>query len=749
MQFVNDRQGVSRLQRSVQLLAIVLFSVLVQSSQSFAQTKTIPSTGVASEGVNSSRWNSDFDLFTRHPTLGITQTQVDSKLQDAWKRYSGQLDTSGGYQVIKLDAADSTLAYADVNVSAPNNTWDGGPRACTEGQGWAMMLAVQANDQAMFDKLWKFTRKYLQYRNNGVTNRGWLFCWQCLPQSGGGVKYKNGNLITNDGPAPDGEQWISAALYCAAGRGWPGTGINYKDEADNVTKSMLHLEEWNGSRNPLTNLFQNNQVVYIPGDFRKGPSLNASQISDPSYVLPAFYQLYASVGPTADQSQWQAIASRARTVYFPRALGQESSPVNDNAATALAPFLTALDGTGYDCLSTEGEGSSSGHQTAGDGLRTPSNIGVDYMWWGDSTSTFNLHRSYGNKILTYFANPKPYNNASYTLTPFGNQGWGFPYNYNRFYYGGYVFTNGRDGNGNSSSNHNECSTGMNAVAAQVATISDSWKFVQELWEAPQPRRTGTQSTSTWGDPYWDGTLYLLGLYESAGKFRPYGVGGATAGGPTFSSTTSISPGTTVSTGSSVTATTVFTNTGGNMSNGKLGMRLLDSAGNYVNQTTAEGVNLSGGATYSQPWTFNAPTIAGSYSLYVGAWDSSWNGYYWQNRATLTVTSGSTAPSINATGSVSPGTSVTVGSQITISATFTNSGGNMNNGKLGFRLIDSAGNYANQTTTEGVNLAGGANKPLTWTIAAPTTAGTYQVVAGAWDASWSGYLWKQIATITTH
>ncbi|MFX6819313.1 glycosyl hydrolase family 8, partial [Acinetobacter baumannii] len=52
-------------------------------------------------------------------------------------------------------------------------------RACTEGQGWAMMLAVQMDDRAMFDKLWKFTKRNMQIRSfQPNSKRGYYFAWQ-------------------------------------------------------------------------------------------------------------------------------------------------------------------------------------------------------------------------------------------------------------------------------------------------------------------------------------------------------------------------------------------------------------------------------------------------------------------------------------------------------------------------------------------------------------------------------------------
>lgn len=511
------------------LTAIVLHGTSYAcASLGQGSTKRIP---LALAGSKSTRWESEGNLFLKLVDLKVTSADVERKLKTAWLRYSGQVpDDSRAYKTINLDAADPSLAYADVNVSHPDNTWDGGPRACTEGQGWAMMLAVQMNDQPMFDKLWRFTKKYMQLKSlDPVKNakRGYYFAWQTLPQPGGGAKLK----VDNDGPAPDGESWIAAALCCAAQRWGDGSPLKYQLEADRILSTMLHIDDWNGYKKDakgnyigqvdLVNTMQNYQVCYIPISWGLGPDkVSAHQVSDPSYCLPAFYDLFAIVGPKPDREYWRRSADHARLQYLPRALGQSSDSPNDNKITALSPYVTRIDGKQYDA-----NGPESGFIQSGDGLRTISNLGVDYLWWSDGSRKFSFHTQASNKLLQFLSDPSVAN-PGLRISSFGNWG-GYPYNYNRFWYGVY-YTNGVDyviknspSQGNNSSNHNEAQTGMNAVGAHAATLPVRLKFVEELWGANQPRVAKNGQPGTWGDPYWDGTLYMLGLLETAGRFRPW------------------------------------------------------------------------------------------------------------------------------------------------------------------------------------------------------------------------------------
>src|SRR5947209_1030171 len=67
--------------------------------------------------------------------------------------------------------------YRERFVTEDGRVLDTGNKAVshTEGQGWAMLFAEAADDQASFEKIWDWTRGKLQRRDNA------LFSWRWDP----------------------------------------------------------------------------------------------------------------------------------------------------------------------------------------------------------------------------------------------------------------------------------------------------------------------------------------------------------------------------------------------------------------------------------------------------------------------------------------------------------------------------------------------------------------------------------------
>jgi oligosaccharide reducing-end xylanase len=90
-------------------------------------------------------------------------------------------------------------------------------------------------------------------------------------------------------PASDGEEYFAMALLFAAHRWGTGRGIyDYESEANAILDTMLHKEEMNGGTVAgVTNMFDRTQrqIVFVP----VGPMAG---FTDPSYHLPAFYELW-------------------------------------------------------------------------------------------------------------------------------------------------------------------------------------------------------------------------------------------------------------------------------------------------------------------------------------------------------------------------------------------------------------------------------------------------------------------------
>lgn len=171
----------------------------------------------------------------------------------------------------------------------------------TEGMSYGMMIAVQLDHQAEFDALWTFVQDHMAQPDG-------QFAWHVTTA---------GALIdgaTNS--APDGDEYFAMALVFAANR-WGNTSgaFDYAQEAEAVLTTLAQQEF-----SPTADL-----VLFGPG---------VTTFTDGSYVLPAFYQVWACVDPI-HQAFWQAAVPAARTFFHNAA----------NTTTGIVPDHSSLTGT--------------------------------------------------------------------------------------------------------------------------------------------------------------------------------------------------------------------------------------------------------------------------------------------------------------------------------------------------------------------------------------------------------------------
>ncbi len=130
----------------------------------------------------------------------------------------------------------------------------------TEGQGFAMLLAVANNDRPAFDKLWQWTDSTLRDKSNG------LFYWRYNPVAPDPIADKNN--------ASDGDTLIAWALLRAQ-KQWQDK--RYAIASDAITASLLKY---------TVVTFAGRQVM-LPGV--KGFNLNDHLNLNPSYfIFPAW-----------------------------------------------------------------------------------------------------------------------------------------------------------------------------------------------------------------------------------------------------------------------------------------------------------------------------------------------------------------------------------------------------------------------------------------------------------------------------
>jgi len=388
--------------------------------------------------------------------LGKSQTEIDSKVTTAVNRFFGigtneptTPTAATGYRCYYEMPQDSSMAFiwaADSNDIR------------SEGMSYGMMVAVQMNMQTQFDRLWKFAKMYMQFPGDSTTTAWrYYFRWQGTVNTSSATNWTV-NFPTTTGPAPDGDQYFAAALYLANKRWGSAGATNYKQEADNIAAAMLHnTSTASDGRAPIIHASQNMPVFYPQGA--------SGNFTDPSYHLPAFYELFAANGPSADAARWRTVATTSRTFFVTSA----------NATTGLHPDYATF--AGAPTTAAAGDG----HNTFGyDAWRVVMNMAVDYVWGAadsrEKTQIEKLHTFFN----TYLAN------GNVTQCLFNVDG------------------TAPSGGGSTAL------TATLAAGAMVSTTSNRMMFVNNLW------LIGQQSGQY---RYYQECVYLLGLLNVAGKFN--------------------------------------------------------------------------------------------------------------------------------------------------------------------------------------------------------------------------------------
>ncbi|MDR0231865.1 MAG: T9SS type A sorting domain-containing protein [Dysgonamonadaceae bacterium] len=360
---------------------------------------------------------------------GYSATQINQKLNNLWNHFFyGNASTQAIYYPVGTDEA-YILDTGNDDVRS-------------EGMSYGMMVCVQMNKQAEFNRLWKWAKIHMQHQSGA---RKGYFAWQVD---------KNGSM-RDQNPASDGEEYFIMALMFASGRWGDGDGIfNYWKEAGDILKACLSKESGT-IQESVTNLFNSThkQVVFTP-------YANAATFTDPSYHLPAFYQLW-SYWADANRPFFAELAAKSREMF----------PKFAHSTTGLMPDYANFDG------------SPTGGNHADfrfDAWRCIMNMAVDYAWFKadekEVEQVNKMHNFFAGKGLDSYVN-------QYSLA------------------------------GNSQSS--ERSPGLfacNAAGALASNQAVAWDFIDEFFNAGIP--TGRYR-------YYDGLLYFMNYLHLSGNFKIY------------------------------------------------------------------------------------------------------------------------------------------------------------------------------------------------------------------------------------
>jgi oligosaccharide reducing-end xylanase len=361
-------------------------------------------------------------------------------------------------QLFHGDSANETVYYsAGQNANGPLayvtdiNNHD----VRTEGMSYGMMIAVQLDKKPEFDALWNWAQTYMYHDDPQHPSFG-FFSWSM----------KTNGTPNSESPAPDGEEYFAMALYFASARWGNGAGIyDYRGAADRLLTDMRHRglisrRESNGRTETERAEFNPEQkmVRFTPDTLRRDHT-------DPSYHLPAFYELWARWGPEVDRDFWKDAAAQSRDFFQKTA----------NPKTGLTPDYANFDGTPV------GFGPQHfGSTFAADAWRTAANWSVDWAWWAADPR----ERALSDRIQSFFMSK-------------GIDRYGSKYSL--------------DGMQVNDTAHATALVATNAIAGLAATDqSRAAKFVAALWNTPIP--SGQYR-------YYDGLWYLMALIHDGGAFR--------------------------------------------------------------------------------------------------------------------------------------------------------------------------------------------------------------------------------------
>ena len=371
--------------------------------------------------------------------LGYKQKDIDKKLKSVFE------SVFYGPDKVYFEVGDSMAYISDIKNHDVR----------TEGMSYGLMIAVQFDRKDIFDRLWRWGKKYMQHQEGLLKG---YFAWSC----------QTDGTRNAQGPASDGELYYVTSLIFASNRWGNSTGINYLAEAQNILNCSMQKIGMERVA-PLINL-EHQLITFTPDPF-------GGRFTDPSYHVPAFYEVWARWAEDGRSEFWRVCARKSREY-----LHKSIHPV-----TGLNPDYNNYDGT------LLGSKRVIGDAFRFDSWRVPMNIALDYSW---ACADRKWQQEYGNKIQNFF--------YSQGIDSFVDQ-----YNVD-----GTTVTELLDAGGYKKLRHSLGLVATTAAVSLVCTHDKSREFVDRLWNAKHvPYDDG------YFDAYYDGLLRLFAFMHLSGNYR--------------------------------------------------------------------------------------------------------------------------------------------------------------------------------------------------------------------------------------
>lgn len=392
--------------------------------------------------------------------MGYSEKEVEKKVKEVFN------DVFRGPNKVYFEVGDTMGYVSDIK----NND------ARTEGMSYGMMIAVQFGEKDIFDRLWRWSRKYMQHQSGP---REGYFAWSC----------KVDGTKNSDGAASDGELYFITALIFASNRWGDDTGINYKAEAQRILNCTMPREVegrpmpafgQQGQQAPQKQQMflinpENKLITFTPDGY-------GQRFTDPSYHVPAFYEVWAKWADDGRADYWNECAQKSRE-YLHKAIHEK---------TGLNADYSQYDGSQMQSFGGRPNGSNNFRY---DSWRVPMNIALDYEW---SCADREWQQQYGEKIQNFF--------YSQGINDFVDQ----------YRVDGTLPEEGEilQAGGFRKLRHSIGLVATTAAASMMCSHAKSKEFVDALWNAKHvPFEDG------YFDAYYDGLLRLFSFMHLSGNYR--------------------------------------------------------------------------------------------------------------------------------------------------------------------------------------------------------------------------------------
>ena len=415
--------------------------------------------------------------------MGYEPSAVEAKLKEVFN------DVFRGPNKVYFEVGD-TLGY----VSDIKNH-----DARTEGMSYGMMIAVQMNEKDIFDRLWRWSKKYMQHQSG---SREGYFAWSC----------RTDGTRNAEGAASDGELYYITALIFASNRWGNDTGINYKAEAQHILNCIQPREYepeqrqgfggfggFGGQQSGPQKMYlidpETKLITFTPDGF-------GQRFTDPSYHIPAFYEVWARWADDGRSDLWNECAQKSRE-FLHKAINPETGLNADNCQydgsemqmprfPGMRPVQQGQNAQQAQPAAPRRSGNSNFRY---DSWRVPMNIALDYEW---SCADHEWQQKYGETIQNFF-----YSQGVNTFVDQYRVDGTLPEGNEILPAGGFRKLR-----------HSIGLVGTTAAVSVMCSHEKSKEFVDALWNARhEPFEDG------YFDAYYDGLLRLFAFMHLSGNYR--------------------------------------------------------------------------------------------------------------------------------------------------------------------------------------------------------------------------------------